>query len=136
MNIEKIIYNTTREVLNLEDKLSIATIFLFCEKLGSKKLAELLYCDCLETFIDNLQEEYKNYDVDFTIRLDNRNVSNAFFKTLEKVKETEDSNGFLKALYNKDVFALAIYDICNYNFNTEDFFKFNKKIKELQLTLF
>ena len=74
--------------------------------------------------------------VDFTIRLYNRNVSNAFFKTLEKVKETEDSNGFLKALYNKDVFALAICDICNYNFNTEDFFKFNKKIKELQLTLF
>ena len=48
MKIEEIIYDTTRGVLNLEDKLSIATIFLFCEKLGSKKLAELLYCESIQ----------------------------------------------------------------------------------------
>jgi hypothetical protein len=33
MKIEKIIYETTRNLLNLEDKLAIAKIFLFCEKL-------------------------------------------------------------------------------------------------------
>jgi len=87
MKIEKIIYETTRYLLNIEDKLSIATIFLFCEKIGAKKLAQLLYCNCLETFIDDLQNEYKDYDVDFTIRLENRNIHDAFFKTLEKYKE-------------------------------------------------
>lgn len=79
MKIEQIIYDTTRGVLNLEDKLSIATIFLFCEKLGSEKLAELLYNDDLEAFIDDLTDEYKDYDVDFTIRLEKREVRDAFF---------------------------------------------------------
>ena len=45
MKIEQIIYDTTRGLLNVEDKLSIATLFLFCEKIGTKKLAELLYND-------------------------------------------------------------------------------------------
>jgi len=35
MKIEQIIYDTTRNVLNIEDKLSIATLFLFCEKIGT-----------------------------------------------------------------------------------------------------
>jgi len=130
MKIEEIIYDTTRGVLNLEDKLSIATIFLFCEKLGSKKLAELLYCDCLETFMDDLQDEYKNYDVDFTIRLEKREVHDAFFKTLDKYKEKNDSDGFLKALYNQDEFALVICDIVNYNFDAIKFKEFTKNLSE------
>lgn len=130
MKIEEIIYDTTRGVLNLEDKLSIATIFLFCEKLGSKKLAELLYCDCLETFMDDIQDEYKNYDVDFTIRLEKREVHDAFFKTLDKYKEKNDSDGFLKALYNQDEFALVICDIVNYNFDAIKFKEFTKNLSE------
>lgn len=35
MKIETIIYETTRVLLNIEDKLSITTLFLFCEKIGS-----------------------------------------------------------------------------------------------------
>jgi hypothetical protein len=113
MKIEQLIYNTTRNVLNLEDKLSIATLFLFCEKKGTEKLAELLYCDCLKTFLDNLQEEYKKYDVDFTIRLNRKEVQDAFFLTLDKYKEKNDANGFLKAVYQKDPYALAICGIVN-----------------------
>jgi hypothetical protein len=136
MKIEQIIYDTTRDILNLEDKLSIATLFLFCEKLGTKKLAELLYNDDLEGFINDLQEEYKNYDVDFSIRLENINVHNAFFKTLDKYKEKNDSNGFLKAVYDRDKFAMVICDIVNYKFDKIEFKEFQKNISEIQLKLF
>ena len=130
MKIEQIIYDTTRNVLNLEDKLSIATLFLFCEKLGSKKLSELLYCDCLETFIDDLQDEYKSFDVDFTIRIEKREVQDAFFKTLDKYKEKNDSDGFLKAIHEKDPFALVICEIVDYKFDKIEFKKFTNNLSE------
>jgi hypothetical protein len=110
--------------------LSIATLFLFCEKLGSKKLSELLYCDCLETFIDDLQDEYKSFDVDFTIRLEKREVQDAFFKTLDKYKEKNDSNGFLKAIYEKHPFALVICEIVDYKFDKIEFKKFTNNLSE------
>ena len=130
MKIEQIIYDTTRGVLNLEDKLSIATLFLFCEKIGIKKIAELLYCDSLETFLYDLQEEYKDYDVDFTIRLEKKEVHDAFFKTLDKYKEKNDSDGFLKAVHNKDEFAMVICDIVNYKFDKIEFKKFANNLVE------
>ena len=130
MKIEQIIYDTTRGVLNVEDKLSIATLFLFCEKLGSKKLSELLYNDCLETFIDDLQDEYKDYDVDFTIRLEKREIQDAFFKTLDKYKEKNDADGFLKAIHDNDPFALVICEIVNYNFDKIEFKKFTNNLSK------
>lgn len=130
MKIEQIIYDTTRGVLNVEDKLSIATLFLFCEKLGTKKLAELLYNDDLEQFIDDLQDEYSDYDVDFSIRLDKKEIHNAFFKTLDKYKEKNDSNGFLKAVHKKDDFAMVICDIVNYRFDKIEFKKFTNNLAE------
>ena len=134
MKIEQIIYHTTRGVLNVEDKLSIATLFLFCEKLGIQKLAELLYNDDLEHFIDNLQEQYSDYDVDFTIRLNKKEIHDALFKTLDKYKEKNDSNGFLKAVHNKDEFAMVICDIVNYKFDKIEFKRFTNNLAE-QLTL-
>ena len=130
MKIEQIIYDTTRGVLNIEDKLSIATLFLFCEKLGTKKLAELLYNDDLEQFINDLQDEYNEYDVDFTIRLDKKEIHDAFFKTLDKYKEKNDSNGFLKAVHNKDEFAIVICDIVNYRFDKIEFKIFTNNLAE------
>ena len=134
MKIEQIIYHTTRGVFNIEDKLSIATLFLFCEKLGTKKLAELLYNDDLEHFIDDLQEQYSDYDVDFTIRLNKKEIHDALFKTLDKYKEKNDSNGFLKAVHNKDEFAMVICDIVNYKFDKIEFKRFTNNLAE-QLTL-
>lgn len=130
MKIEQIIYDTTRNLLNLEDKLSITTLFLFCEKLGSKKLAELLYCNCVETFIKDLQKEYELFEVDFTIRINNKNVKDAFYKTVEKYKEKNDSNGFLKAIHEKDPFALVICKIVDYKFDKIEFKKFTNNLSE------
>ena len=130
MKIEKIIYDTTREIFNLEDKLRIATIFLFCKKVSSSKLAELIYTDNHEKFISEITKEYESYDVDFHINFSNSNVKNAFKLTLEKVKIEYDSNGYLKALFQKDEYALVIEEILNYNFNKVEFKKFTKNLSE------
>lgn len=134
-SITNIIYQTTREINNVEDKLRIATIFLFCDKVGSVKFAELLYCDDKEKFINDLQNEYKYYDVDFSINFNNFNVKRAFEKTLEEVVKKEDANGYYKALFEKDPFALVIQEILNYNFSLQEITNFKQRIKEIQLTL-
>lgn len=134
-SITNIIYQTTREINNVEDKLRIATIFLFCDKVGSVKFAELLYCDDKEKFVNDLQNEYKHYDVDFYINFSNINVKRAFEKTLEEVVKKEDVNGYYKALFEKDPFALVIQEIINYNFSHQEIINFKNRIKEIQLTL-
>ena len=135
-SITNIIYQTTREINNVEDKLRIVTIFLFCDKIGSEKFAELLYCDDKEKFVNDLQNEYKHYDVDFFINFSNINVKRAFEKTLEEVVKKEDANGYYKALFEKDPFALVIQQIINYDFSHKKIINFKQRIKEIQLTLF
>lgn len=134
-NITDIIYQTTREINNVEDKLRIATIFLFCDKVSSSKFAELLYCEDKEKFVNDLQNEYKHYDVDFYINFSNINIKRSFDKTLEDVKKKEDANGYLKALFEKDPFAMVIQEIVNYDFNHKELINFKNRIKEIQLTL-
>lgn len=134
MRIEDIIYDTTREVLNVEDKLRIATVFLFCAKLGPEKLSQLLYTKNHASFIDELNNEYAEYEVDLSVNFSNPNLKSAFYKTLEKVKEKWDSNGFLKALYEGDEFAIVICEIVNYVFDKVEFKKFINKV-DTQLSL-
>ena len=134
-NITNIIYQTTREINNVEDKLRIATIFLFCDKVSSVKFAELLYCDDKEKFVNDLQKDYKHYEVDFYINLKNFNVKRAFEKTLEEVIKKEDATGYYKALFEKDLFALVIQEIINYDFSHKELVNFKQKIKEIKLTL-
>lgn len=134
MEIEKIIYETTRELYNVEDKLKIATIFLFCYNLSSITFSELLYCKDKSKFINNLKEEYKYYDVDFEINFNDKNNKNAFDKTLHKVIEKYDDNKFYKAVFEKDPFAMVICDIVNINFDDNKFTKITTEIgKQLKL---
>ena len=128
MRIEDIIYDTTRELLNVEDKLRIATIFLLCDKLGSEKLSQLLYSKNHSSFIQDLQNEYSEYEVDLTINFSNPNIKSAFYKTLEKVKEKWDADGFLKAISEGDEFALVICEIVNYQFDKAEFKKLTKGV--------
>ena len=111
MKIEKIIYDTTRGIYSVEDKLSIATIFIFCWKLSNKHFAELLYTDDHLIFIEKLSKEFSEAEIDLSIRLHDKNVKDAFYKTLEEVKIKYDSNGFFKALYHQDEYALSIEKI-------------------------
>ena len=126
MKIEKIIYDTTRELNNVEDKLRIATIFLFCQMRGSEELSELLYCEDKQAFIESLNNEYKDYDIDLLLDFKNPNVKSAFFKTLEKVKEKWDADGFLKAISEKDEYALAVLSITEKFFNLKNKPTFNE----------
>ena len=136
MEIEKIILHTTREIYNVHEKLSIAAIFIFCYKKGSKQFAELLYTNNYRKLIKNLNEKYLDYDIIFDVNFDNVNVNNSFNKTIKEVQRKYDSDGFYKALFNKDPFALVINNIVNYNFDKVEMKKFTENaIKQLELDL-
>jgi len=117
LKIEPIIYETTRDIYSLEDKLSIASLILFCRKLGSKTFSQLLYTKDYSGLIADLSEEYKDYDVKLTIRLEDPQIKNALIKTIEKVREKEDADRYLEALYEGDVYAVEIEELVNYSFN-------------------
>lgn len=138
MRIEPIIYDTTRGVFNVEDKLSIATVFLFAWQYGEEDFAELLYTDDPDAYIKGLNDRFKQFDVDFTVRLDDRNVREAFDKTRIAVRDKHDADGFYKALYNRDEFAIAVLDIVSVFCNEcpMDAVKEMRKTMRGQLTLF
>jgi len=117
LKIEPIIYETTRDIYSLEDKLSIASLILFCRKLGSKTFSQLLYTKDYSGLIADLSEEYKDYDVKLTIRLEDPQIKNALIKTIEKVREKEDADRYLEALYEGDEYAVEIEELVNYSFN-------------------
>ena len=123
-NFEDIIYNTTRGIYNLEDKLRIAIPFIFCYKMDTRLFAELMYTDNQNKFIEHLNSVYDCYDVDFTINFDDKLIRDCFKKTLLKIKEIYDKNGFYKAVYDKDNYALAVIDIVNRKFNKIEFKKY------------
>ena len=121
MNIERIIYNTCRNLNNVEDKLGIATIFLFCEKIGQECFAELLFTKDHNSFINKIREDYKAYDIVFNIDLNRPNIKDCFYKTLEEVVKNLNDGGFCKAVYKKDPFALMIINMIKNDFNRFDF---------------
>ena len=111
MDITKIIYNTTRGLINLEDKLNISTIFIFCYEKDNELFSELLYTENHTGFIKKLNYKFKEYEVKFDINLNDKNIKECFYKTIEEVKKKYDENGFLKALFEKDEYALVINKI-------------------------
>ena len=135
MKIEPIIYETTRGIYSVEDKLSIASLILFSWKLGSKTFCKLLYTKDYSKFIADLSDDYKDFDIKLDIRLEDKQIKNSLIKTIEKVREKEDKDGYLKALYEGDKFALVIDEIVNYNFDKVELKKFTKIVNK-QLTLF
>lgn len=122
MKIEPIIYNTTRGLINLEDKLSISNIFLFCYKLGTIYFSELLYTSNHKKFIKKLEKEYKEYNINLHIKLKDKNILSAFNMTLDEVKLKYDKDGFYKAVFEKDEFALACLDVSEKVFKTLTFY--------------
>ncbi len=128
MDIHSILYNTTRSIYSVEDKLSIATIILFCYKNNNKQFSELLYTDDHLKFIERLENEYKEYGLNFHIKLGDKNIRQCFYKTLEKVKEKYDKDEFYKAIFNKDKYALVICDVVNFNFKSFDKVTFSKEV--------
>lgn len=134
MKIEPIIYETTRGIYSVEDKLSIASLILFSWKLGSKTFCKLLYTDDYRKFIADLSEEYKSYDINLNVKIEDKQILTSLIRTIEKVREKYDDNGFLKALYEGDEFAIVIDEIVNYNFDAIELKKFTKSVnKQLQL---
>lgn len=135
MKIEPIIYETTRGIYSVEDKLSIASLILFSWKLGSKTFCKLLYTKDYSKFIADLSNEYKEFDIKLDVRLEDKQIKKSLIKTIEKVREKEDKDGYLKALYEGDKFALVIDEIVNYDFNDKKIKEFTENINK-QLSLF
>lgn len=134
MKIEPIIYETTRGIYSVEDKLSIASLILFSWKLGSRTFCELLYTNDYPKFIADLSKEYEGYDINLKVKLEDKQIRSSLIKTIEKVREKYDEDGFLKALYEGDEFAIVIDEIVNYNFDAIELKKFTKNVnKQLQL---
>lgn len=131
--IEEIIYNNTREVINLEDKLSIATLFIFCYKHSSDFFSRLLYEDDVSSFIQNLNDEFADYEVDFTVKLSDKNVFNSFNRVRDAVIKKHDSEGYHKAIFEGDEFAKVIAEIVNYNFDEVKIKRTLANIKQLEL---
>lgn len=132
MKIEPIIYETTRGIYSVEDKLSIASLVLFCWKLGSKTFCKLLYTDAddYSKFISDLSDEYKSYDINLTVKLEDKQIRNALIKTIEKVREKYDDDGFLKALYEGDEFAIVVDEIVNCNFDKIELGEFAESVNK------
>lgn len=119
MNIEKIIYHTARTLINLEDKLDIVTIILFCYHDSAKKFSELLYTDDHIAFLKDINDEHFEKDIKFSLKIDDKNVRDCFENTLSEVKKKYDSNGFYKALYEGDKFAIMVDDLVNFDFKSK-----------------
>ena len=115
--IAVIMNDTARFVTSVEDKLSIATIILFCYAKGTVMFSELLYCDDKEAFIKKLNRKYKDYEIDLSVNFNRQNVKKALLDTIEKVKEKEDKDGFHKAVFEKDPFALACVEMSDKFYN-------------------
>lgn len=111
MKIEPIIYQTTRGLYNMEDKLSISSLVLFCWKLGGEVFAELLYTDNYDSLINKLTDKYENYDIDLSIKLEEKQIRECLIKTIEKVRDKCDADGYYKALYEKDELAIMVNEI-------------------------
>lgn len=114
---EDIIYNTTRGIYSVDDKLRIATLFIFCWKHSSNAFAELLYTNDYEALIEKLTDEHLKYEVDFKIRFEDKLIKECFVKTIIKVRELYDKEGFYKAIYEGDEYALAIIDVVNFKYD-------------------
>ena len=94
-----------------------------------------MYTKDYSGLIADLSEEYKDYDVKLKIRLEDRQINNALTKTIEKVREKEDADGYLKALYEGDKYAIYIDELVNYNFNNVELKNYTKSVNQ-QLELF
>lgn len=116
MEIEKIIYYTTRGLHGIDDKLAIATIIIFTYKWDTELFAELLYCENKQEFINKLNNKFADFQVDFSINLYNKNVKDCFDITIAEVIQKYDKYGFYKAVFEKDEFALVILNILETNF--------------------
>ena len=135
MEILPIIKETTRGLVNLEDKLSIASLILFSMKLGNKTFCKLLYTDNHSKFITDLNNKYKNYDIDLNVKLEDGLIKKCFTETIKQIREKEDKPGYLKALYQGDNFALVIDKIVSNDLPKIETKKVHKSINK-QLALF
>ena len=110
----KILYDELRSVLNTTDKIYISNIVLIAQ-FDHIEFAELLYSEKdLKYWIEKTNEFFKNalQTDDLLIEmLVDENTNNCFRNLKKALKEYFEFDGYFKALYEKDEYALATWEI-------------------------
>lgn len=123
MNFHQIIYNSCRDLIDLSDKINIASVFLYCQQKSRKTYADLLYCENINAFFEKLRVDFEKEDSNFANELKKENkliyldynridIYEAILKTRNSIIQKLDS-GYLRALHENDPFALQICKIVN-----------------------
>ncbi len=113
-NYCKILSNNLRGVINMSDKLNISNIVTIAQ-CDHRQFADLIYGEKnLKHWIDKTNAFFKNQmqteDLFIEIFI-NDNVENCFNNLRKALKEFFEFYGYFKALYEKDEFAIATWEI-------------------------
>lgn len=104
--IEEIIYETARNIINIEEKIKLSSIFLFFLGLDDLFFSELLYGD-----ISIISKVSERYNIDLYLNFEKIDILNTFNETRKKVIEIYDENAYYKALFEKEEFAIVCYEL-------------------------
>ena len=112
----KAVYNNLRAIPNMTDKLAITNIFLTAYHDG-KMFADLLYGGndlqhWLERINDFFGQSIGTTDKLLRISTITFNEKNCFRDMVEESKKAFDNDGYYKALYGGDEYAIAVYEVC------------------------
>ena len=120
--IVEIMYDSCRNLRNIEDKIKVSSTFIFCYY-DSIEFANLLYTDNLDSFFEDLLSRYNDVVefIDLRKSLEDKEFKRAFDKTRQDCIKKFDSNGFYKAVFKKDEFALACVSVSEKVFRIKDF---------------
>ena len=109
--IEDIIYHTTRGVIGVTDKLDVAVLFLYAFKHSMEALAELMYSKNTQSFIDKHNKILSDYGISLNVNMKDSSIREAVNLTIKDVRKHWDDEGFYKALYDRDPFAIACLEV-------------------------
>ena len=109
--IEEIINHTGRNLINIDEKVFLASMFIFAYGYSTKEFAEILYSD-YEKYIENIHNrpifEYLG-DIEYLFR--KKEFKEAFIETQKKCIEKYDEDNLYKAVLEGDEYALSICGI-------------------------
>lgn len=111
----KILYDDLRNVINIDEKITISTTILICSK-DQKMFADLMYSkrtlkqtfDYVDEYLQKLSGTSDKFIDEFRV---NKEVEVCFQEVKKSLQSKLDTDGYFKALYGGDPFAQVIYEI-------------------------
>ena len=112
----KVVYNNLRAIPNVTDKIAVTNIFLTAYYDG-RMFADLLYSAndlqyWLERINDFFRQSLDTRDKLLGISTITSNENNCFRDMVKESRKAFDDDGYYKALYEGDEYAIAVYEVC------------------------